>query len=76
MLQVYASEVGFGGSPKAFLAYSFFGTIMPPNSPLGFDQNRRNLIAFSFNSQRMEGIILVLRNRVSRYHNIKNYDID
>jgi hypothetical protein len=64
MLQVYASEVGFDGSPEAFLTYLFFAPVLPPNSPLGFEQNRRNLITFSFNSQIMEGIILALRNRV------------
>ena len=65
MLQVYASEVGFDGTPKAFLTYSFFEPVMPPNTPPGFDQNRQNVITFSFNSQRMEGIVLVLRNKVS-----------
>ena len=64
ILQVYANEVGFDGSPEAFLTYSFFETVMPPNSPMGLDQNRQNLITFTFNSQQMEGVVLVLQNRV------------
>ena len=56
ILQVYASEVGFDGTPKAFLAYSFLEPIVPPNSPTGFDQSRQNILTFSFNSQRMKGL--------------------
>ena len=64
MFQVYTSEVGFDGTPKAFLAYRFIEPIMPPNSQTRFDRNGRNLITFSFYSQRMEGTILVLQNKV------------
>lgn len=66
-LQVYASEVGFDGTPNAFLRYNYLDPVMPPNSPIDFDQsteNSRIIISFSFYSQKTEGIILILQNNV------------
>lgn len=64
---MYANEVGFDGTSEAYLAYNYLDTVIPPNSPLDFDQSSESqmtVVSFSFYPQRAEGIILVLQNEV------------
>ena len=63
-VQIYTSEVGFDGTPQAFLAYSSLETVQAPNSPRGFEANQRDIISFSLYPQALEGIILILQNEV------------
>ena len=62
--QIYTSEVGFDGTPQAFLAYNSLKTVQAPNSPRELEVNQRNIISFSLYSQALEGIILILQNEV------------
>ena len=64
---MYASEVGFDGTPDAFLAYYYIDTVIPPNSAVDFDRSsadQMTSMSFTFYSQRTEGILLVVRNEV------------